>query len=197
MSIVLPSPAIVPHQVNYLQKASYGFEINHLGKPQYFGWKKEGEVVMSNVKAQPEGYHTATPYLMVHHAAEAIEFYKRAFGAHEKYRMPGPGGKVMHAELQIGDSVIMLADETPEIKGPLTLGGSPTSLMLYVEDADKVFDRALQAGAKEVRPLKDQFYGDRSGGLVDPFGHQWVISTHIEDVSPEEMKKRMMEATPA
>ncbi len=129
---------------------------------------------------------------MVHDAAEAIEFYKKAFGAREKFRMPGPGGKIMHAEIMIGDSTIMMADETGDMKGPHSLGGSPSSLMLYVEDADKIFRQALQAGAKELRPLKDQFYGDRSGALEDPFGHKWMVSTHIEDVSPEEMEKRMM-----
>ena len=157
------------------------------------GWIKIGEVVMSpNVKFKPDGYHTATPYLTVHDAAGAIEFYKNAFGAQEKYRMPGPGGKIMHAELIIGDSTIMLADESAEMKGPLKLGGSATSILLYVEDVDKVFHRAVQAGAKEIGPLKDMFYGDRCGGLVDPFGHKWAIATHIEDVTPEEMQKRMM-----
>ncbi len=147
---------------------------------------------MPNAKPIPDGYHTATPHLMVHDAAEAIEFYKKAFGAREKFRMPGPGGKIMHAEIMIGDSTIMMADETGDMKGPHSLGGSPSSLMLYVEDADKIFRQALQAGAKELRPLKDQFYGDRSGALEDPFGHKWMVSTHIEDVSPEEMEKRMM-----
>lgn len=145
----------------------------------------------TNVKPIPEGYHTATPYLLVHDAAGAIEYYKKAFGAHEKYRMPGPGGKIMHAEIIIGDSTLMLADENEEMKGPMTLGGSPISILLYVKDVDNVFNRALEAGGKELRPLKDEFYGDRTGGLADPFGHRWMVSTHIEDVTPEEMESRM------
>src|SRR5450755_2374474 len=145
------------------------------------------------VKPIPDGYHAVTPYLMINEAAKAIDFYKKVFGAQELMRIPGPGGKVMHAELKIGDSIIMLADEHPEIdaRSPQAYGGTPVSLMLYVADVDDVFKRALSAGAKEVRPLKDQFYGDRSGGISDPFGHQWTLSTHVEDVSSEEMQKRM------
>jgi PhnB protein len=148
-------------------------------------------------KPVPEGYHSVTPYLIVDGAARAIEFYKLAFGASEIMRMPGPKGRVMHAELKIGDSVIMLADE-PESgshKSAQTLGGSPVSLMVYLPDVDQVFSRAISAGAKETRPVQDQFYGDRSGNLIDPFGHVWTVSTHVEDVSPEEMQRRM-EALP-
>jgi PhnB protein len=147
------------------------------------------------VKPIPDGYHTVTPYLIVQGAAAAIEFYKKAFGAKELMRMPGPGGKVGHAELQIGDSRIMLADEHPEMgaKGPGSFGGSPVGLLLYVEDVDARFNRAVAAGGKVKKPLADQFYGDRSGTLTDPFGHQWTIATHKEDVAPAEMDRRMKE----
>jgi PhnB protein len=146
----------------------------------------------NKVKPIPEGYHTATPYLIVKDAAHAIEFYKKAFGATELMRMPGPGGKIGHAEIKIGDSPIMLADEVPGMgfRSPESLGGSPISILLYVEDVDVVFSEALAAGAKIQRPVADQFYGDRTGGVTDPFGHVWYIATHKEDVSPEEMKKR-------
>ena len=146
----------------------------------------------NKVKPIPEGYHTATPYLIVKDAARAIEFYKKAFGATELMRMPGPGGKIGHAEIKIGDSPIMLADEVPGMgfRSPESLGGSPISILLYVEDVDVVFSEALDAGAKVQRPVADQFYGDRTGGVTDPFGHVWYIATHKEDVSPEEMKKR-------
>jgi PhnB protein len=148
------------------------------------------------VKPIPEGYHTATPYLIVSEGMRALEFYKEAFGAEELMRLPGPGGKLMHGEIRIGDSPIMLADEFPEIgaRSPKSYGGSPVSLMLYVEDVDAMFARAIAAGAVEVRPVQNQFYGDRSGTLTDPFGHQWTLSTHVEDVSPEEMERRMAEA---
>jgi PhnB protein len=144
------------------------------------------------MKPIPEGYHTATPYLIVKDAAGAIEFYKKAFGATELMRMPGPGGKIGHAEIKIGDSPIMLADEVPGMgfHSPESLGGSPISILLYVEDVDLVFSEALAAGAKVQRLVADQFYGDRTGGVTDPFGHVWYIATHKEDVSPEEMKKR-------
>jgi PhnB protein len=140
------------------------------------------------VKAIPDGYHTATPYLIVSGAAKALDFYKKAFGATELFRMPQPDGRIGHAEIQIGSSRIMLADEFPErdIRSPQTLGGSPVSIMLYVEDADHVFDQAVAAGAKVTRPLQNQFYGDRQ----DPFGHEWHIATHVEDVAPEELQKR-------
>jgi PhnB protein len=150
----------------------------------------------TKVKPIPEGYHTVTPYLIVHDAAHAIEFYKRAFGATELFRMAHPGGKVGHAEIKIGDSHVMLADEHPEIgaRSPKSIGGSPISIMVYVEDVDAVFNRAVAAGAKVVRPVENKFYGDRIGGLEDPFGYQWYVSTHIEDVPPEELKKRAASA---
>ncbi len=147
------------------------------------------------VKPIPDNYHAVTPYL-IKDAAKGIDFYKKVFGATEVMRMPGPGGRIMHAELKIGDSVIMLADENPEMdaRSPQTFGGTPVSLMVYVEDVDSVFKRAVSAGAKELRPLQNQFYGDRSGTISDPFGHKWTISTHVEDVSPEEMQRRMAAA---
>jgi PhnB protein len=148
---------------------------------------------MSNKpKAIPDGYHNVTPYLIVNDAAAAIEFYKKAFGATELMRMPKPNGKIGHAEIRIGDSPIMLADEAPEMgaRSPRTFGGSPVSIFLYVDDVDTTFARAVDGGAKVQRPLADQFYGDRTGGVEDPFGHAWYIATHVEDVSPEEMKKR-------
>jgi PhnB protein len=128
-------------------------------------------------------------------AAQALAWYKKAMGAEETVRMPGPGGAIMHAELRFGDSMVMMADEFPEMgaRSPQTLGGTPVGMCLYVSDCDVVFKRAVDAGAKVERPLQDQFYGDRSGTIVDPFGHKWTISTHIEDVSPEEMGQRMKE----
>ncbi|HEX3870176.1 MAG TPA: VOC family protein [Pirellulales bacterium] len=145
------------------------------------------------VKAIPEGYYTVTPYMIVRDAARAIEFYKQAFGAEELMRLPSPNERVGHAELQIGNSRIMLADEFPEmgIKSPQTLGGSAMSILLYVEDSDAMFQRAVDAGAKILKPIQDQFYGDRSGTLTDPFGHQWTIGTHTEDVSNDELSRRM------
>jgi PhnB protein len=147
------------------------------------------------VKPIPDGYHSVTPYLIVHDAAKALDFYKRAFGATEFFRMDGPGGKVAHAEIDIGDSRVMLADEAPEMgaRSAKSIGASPVHLMIYVEDVDKVFKQAIAAGGTEVRPVKDQFYGDRSGNLNDPFGHSWTIATHKEDLSPEEVQKRMQE----
>ena|SRR6185295_7714831 len=147
---------------------------------------------MSQVKAIPEGYHSVTPYLILGKAAAAIEFYKKAFGAKELYRLSGPEGKVGHAEIQIGNSRIMLADEFPEMdtRGPKSMGGSPISLMIYLENVDQAFAQALKAGAKEVRPLENQFYGDRSGTVLDPFGYKWTLATHVEDLSMEEMRKR-------
>ena len=146
----------------------------------------------ANVKAVPEGYHTVTPYLIIKGAAAAIEFYKKALGATELMRMPQPDGRIGHAELKIGDSHVMLADEFPEMnnRGPKSLGGSAVTIHLYVEDVDAVARKALAAGAKELTPVKDQFYGDRAGKLEDPFGHVWYISTHKEDLSPEEIQKR-------
>jgi PhnB protein len=144
------------------------------------------------VKPIPDGYHTATPYLVMAGAAKAIEFYKQAFGATEMLRMPGPNGKVMHAEIKIGDSPIMLADEMPEMgfRGPQALGGTPVSIMLYVQDVDSMVRQAEAAGAKVLRPLQDQFYGDHSCTLSDPFGHVWTIATHKEDVPPAELDRR-------
>ena len=145
-----------------------------------------------SVKPIPEGYHSVTPYLIIKGAAKAIDYYKKVFGATEIMRMPGPNGTVMHAEIKIGDSIIMLADEQQgNYRSPEGLGGSPVSLMVYVEDVDKTFKQAISNGGKETRAVQDQFYGDRSGNLVDPFGHVWTIATHKEDVSEAEMKRRM------
>jgi PhnB protein len=150
----------------------------------------------SNVRAIPEGYHSVTPYLILSGAADAIEFYKKAFGAAEVMRMPAPGGKVGHAEVEIGGSRIMLADEYPDMgyRGPKAIGGTPVTLHLYVADVDAVARQAVAAGAKERRPVKDEFYGDRSGTFEDPFGHVWHIATHKEDLSPDEIKLRAGEA---
>jgi PhnB protein len=147
------------------------------------------------VKAIPEGYYSLTPYLVIKGAAKAIEFYKKAFGAEETVRMPGPDGGVMHAELKIGNSVLMLADENPErgFFSPSTRGGSTSSVMLYTEDVDATFKQAVAAGAKADMPPADMFWGDRMGNLTDPFGHSWAIATHKEDVSEEEMGRRMQE----
>jgi PhnB protein len=140
----------------------------------------------------PEGYHSVTPYLIIRGAADAIEFYKKAFGATELFRFPGPDGKIGHAELQVGNSRIMLADEYPDMgyNGPQTIGGSPVALMIYLADVDTVFNRAVEAGATVKEPLQDKFYGDRIGTVVDPFGHRWHLATHQEDVSMEEMERR-------
>lgn len=144
-------------------------------------------------QAIPDGYHSITPYLVVRGAAAALAYYTKVFGGTELFRMDAPGGRIGHAEIRIGDSIVMLADEHPEVEAhsPQKFGGSPVSLMLYVENVDDVFRRAIDAGGREVRPLQDQFYGDRSGTVADPFGHQWHIATHVEDVSPEEMQRRM------
>lgn len=149
---------------------------------------------MSNASFQPEGYHTVTPYLVVYGAERAIAFYQEAFGAKEGMRLKMPGGKVAHAEIQIGDSRIMLADEFPEwdARGPLAFGGTAVSIMLYVEDCDAVFARAIAAGATAVMPIQNQFYGDRSGSLKDPFGHKWHISTQREKLSQAEIQQRAM-----
>jgi PhnB protein len=151
---------------------------------------------MANVKPIPDGYPRVTPYLHVDGASTAIDFYSKVFGATERMRMPSPGGKVGHAELEIGDSLIMLADEFPEmgVLGPKAIGGTPVTLGLYVEDVDDVFDRAIAEGAVSVRPVENQFYGDRAGQLEDPFGHRWSVATHVEDVPPDEMAKRAAEA---
>jgi len=143
-------------------------------------------------KSIPDGYHSVTPYLIVKGGADAINFYKQAFGAVEQMRMASPGGRIGHAEIKIGDSIIMLADEHPEMghRSPQSLGGAGVSLMVYVDKVDEVFKQAVASGAKELQPLKNQFYGDRSGTLQDPFGHQWTVATHIEDVAPDEMRRR-------
>jgi len=148
---------------------------------------------MAAVKPIPDGYHSVTPYLIVNGAAQALEFYKKAFGATELFRMPMPGGKLGHAEIQIGNSRVMLADESPEMgyRGPKALGGSSVSLCIYLEDVDSAAARAIAAGAKVQRPVQDQFYGDRTGTFEDPWGHVWTMMTHKEDVSVEEMERRM------
>ena len=148
------------------------------------------------VKPIPEGYHTLTPYLTVRDAFRAIEFYKQAFGAQERGVMKGPDGKVMHAELKIGDSIIMLGDEFPEYGAlsPLSTGGAGMGLHIYVDGVDAAFDRAVKAGARVDMPVSDQFWGDRYGKLTDPFGHKWSIATHTKDMSAEEMKRNMDEA---
>jgi PhnB protein len=154
---------------------------------------------MANVKPIPDGYRSVTPYLIIRGAAQAMEFYSKAFGAKEQFKMPGPDGKIGHAEMRIGDSVIMLADENPNMghKSPETLGGSPISILLYVEDCDATFNQAVKAGGQVERPLANQFYGDRTGGVKDPFGFSWYIATHVEDVSPDEMERRAKEMQPA
>lgn len=151
---------------------------------------------MAGVKPIPEGYHSVTPYLCCRDAARAIEFYKKAFGATEIMRMAAPDGKVGHAELQIGNSRVMIADEFPEMQflSPASIGGTPITLHLYVEDVDAVVPRAVGAGAKVTRPVKDEFYGDRAGQVEDPFGHKWHVATHKEDLTMEEIEKRQKAA---
>ncbi|MGH7477608.1 MAG: VOC family protein [Longimicrobiales bacterium] len=151
---------------------------------------------MPKPKPIPDGFPQVTPYLHVAGASAAIDFYCDVLGATERMRMPGPDGKIGHAELQLGDSVIMLADEYPEIGaiGPKSIGGSPVMLSVYVEDVDRVFDRAIEAGARSLRPVEDQFYGDRSGQFEDPFGHRWNVATHVEDVPSDEMARRAAQA---
>jgi len=152
--------------------------------------------VKNKVKPVPDGYSTVTHYLTIRGAAKAIDFYTQAFGAKELFRMPAPDGKVMHAEILIGNSHIMLADESPrsETKAPQTLNGSTSGIFLYVEDVDAAFHQALKAGARETQPLENQFWGDRFGKLTDPFGHRWMLASHVEDVSPAEMEERMSAA---
>jgi len=147
---------------------------------------------MAKVKPIPDNYPRVVPYLTVAGGADAIDFYVKVLGATERGRMPAPGGKVGHAELEIGDSMIMLSDEFPEMggKSPKTIGGSPVTVMVYVEDVDAVFDKALDNGATAVNKVEDQFYGDRSGTFEDPWGHKWHVSSHVEDVPPDEMEKR-------
>lgn len=145
------------------------------------------------VQPIPEGYHTITPYLLVDGAARAIDFYKTAFGAVEVMRLPMPGDRIGHAEIKIGNSHVMLADEFPDMgmQGPGALGGTPVGLLIYVDNVDEAFEQAVHAGAEVERPLQNQFYGDRSGTLIDPFGHRWTIATHIEDVPSDEIQRRM------
>ncbi len=147
----------------------------------------------TKIKPVPDGYHTLTAYLTVRGASDAIEFYKKAFGATELFRLNTPDGKIAHDEFKIGDSIFMISDENPECAStcPETLGGSPVTLHLYVTDADATFSDAIKAGAKETMPLANQFWGDRMGKVVDPFGHHWLIATHIEDVDPSEFQSRM------
>jgi len=151
---------------------------------------------MPDVKAIPDGYPQVTPYLCVDGADAAIDFYRTVLGATERLRMPGPDGRIGHCELELGDSVIMLSDEHPEmgVAGPRTIGGTPVTISVYVEDVDAVYQRAVEAGATSLRPLENQFYGDRSAQFEDPFGHRWNIASHVEDVSPEEMDRRAAEA---
>ena len=151
---------------------------------------------MSEVKKIPEGYHSITPALIVKDGNAAIEFYKKGFGAEERHRMESPDGRIGHAELKIGDSIVMLTDEFPEMKclSPKSIGGSPVSMYIYVEDVDDTFNKAVSAGAKVLDPVKDQFWGDRHGRIEDPFGHLWSIATHKKDLSSEEMKKAAEEA---
>lgn len=141
----------------------------------------------------PKGHHTITPHLIVRECAKAIDFYKKAFGAEELARLPGPGGKLVHAQIKIGDSIVMLADEFPEMgsKAPQSFGGTPASLMIYCEDVDRWFQRAVEAGAQVAMPVADMFWGDRYGRLTDPFGHEWAIATHVRDVTTDEMMQAM------
>lgn len=147
----------------------------------------------NKVKPIPDGFHSVTPYLTLRNAAQAIEFYKRAFGAQERVRMPGPDGKIAHAEIMIGNSIVMLGEECPQMgnHSPEALHGSTAGMCIYVENADEVFNRAVKAGATAKEELSDKFWGDRGGSITDPFGHKWTILTHKEDVPPQEMKKRM------
>jgi PhnB protein len=147
----------------------------------------------SKVKTPPEGYHSVTPYMSFRDAKSAIDFSKRAFGAEQLYQLDMPDGKIAHAEIKIGDSILMLSEENPEWgnKSPQSLGGSPIFMMIYVADVDAAFAKALAAGCTQVHPIKDQFYGDRSGTLKDPYGYQWTLATHIEDVPPDEIEQRM------
>jgi PhnB protein len=154
---------------------------------------------MASAKPIPDGYPRVTPYLCCDGAAAAIDFYTKVLGAKEKMRMGGPDGKIGHAELELGDSLIMLADEHPDtgFRSPKSIGGTPVTITVYVENVDEVFERALQEGATSERTIEDQFYGDRSGQFQDPFGHRWHIATHVEDVPPEEMEKRAAAAAAA
>src|SRR5436190_1898426 len=157
-----------------------------------FGSEKIREPLMSAVKSVPEGYPSLSPYLIVRDGAAAIDFYQKVFGAKLRMKLDGPGGRIGHAELEIGNGLVMLADEHPEMGAlaPTTIGGTPVGLHLYLEDVDAVATKAIAAGATLKRPVESQFYGDRLGSIIDPFGHLWHISTHVEDVSPEEIGQR-------
>jgi len=150
-------------------------------------------------KPIPDDYPRVTPYLFIDGASAAIDFYCSVLGARERMRMPGPDGTVFHAEIEVGDSMIMLGEQNPDmdVRGPRAIGGTPMMLHVYVEDADRVFEQAIGAGAKALRPVEDQFYGDRSGRFEDPFGHRWDVATHVEDVPAEEMEKRAAAAMAA
>lgn len=154
---------------------------------------------MADVEPVPAGYATVTPYLCVDGAEAAIDFYAAVFGATERMRLPGPDGRIGHAEVQIGDSVVMLSDEHPEmdVRSPAQVGGVSVTMSVYVADVDATFAKAMDAGATSLRPVEDQFYGDRIGQFQDPFGHRWSVATHVEDVSPEEMAKRAADAVPS
>lgn len=146
----------------------------------------------SKAKPIPDGYHSVSPYLVCRNAGAAIEFYKKALGAQELFRMPGPGGMIMHAEIKIGDSVVMLCEENPDFgtTSPQALGGTAVNIFIYTESVDSLFDQAIKAGATTLMPPTDMFWGDRYSKLSDPFGHQWSIATHVEDLTPEEIGKR-------
>jgi len=160
--------------------------------------ERPGIAGKTNVDYVPQGYHTVIPYLIVKGAAHALEYYQQVFGAQEVMRMPGPNGIIMHAEIKINGSTVMLADEMPgmDFKSPQSIGGSPVGLVVYVEDVDACVARAAGKGARVLKEVQDQFYGDRSGTILDPFGHQWTVATHIEDVTPEEMQRRMAQMKP-
>lgn len=147
------------------------------------------------VKPTPDGFHTVTPSIVVNNSKEAIEFYKSVFGAKEIYQMPTPDGKTLHAMIQIGDSFVMMTDEFPHMgsRAPNTVGGTSTTIYMYVDDADKIYDQAIKQGAMPTMPIMDAFWGDRCGGIIDPFGHSWMIATHKKDVTPEEMKNAAKE----
>jgi PhnB protein len=160
--------------------------------------ERPGVAGKTKVSYVPKGYHTIIPYLIVKGAARALDYYEQVFGASEVMRMPGPNDKIVHAEIKINGSTVMLADEMPgmEFKSPPSIGGSPVGMVVYVEDVDACVTRATSKGGRILKPVQDQFYGDRSGTVLDPFGHIWTIATHIEDVAPEEMQRRMAQMKP-
>ena len=170
--------------------------MNNLSVELFRTWAEFTHLMTTQVKPIPDGFHSVTPYLTIRNAAQAIEFYKRAFGAQERIRMPGPDGKIAHAEIMIGNSILMLGEECPQMgnQSPEALHGSTVGMCIYVDNADEVFNRAVKAGAKVDMPVMDQFWGDRYGKLKDPFGHKWSIATHTKDLSLDEMKQGMDEA---